>query len=137
MYTTRSNQQFNYRQSQNSQNPRRNYHSLYCDFCNMKGHDRTDCNKLKKCDNCHSTGHVKDYCYLLIRYPDNFKGKKKVNVVGREGAQLQEAQDYAASGGSAMYSKLHNVQVQVDRKGSGQADAPEQWLQMLHKASPK
>ncbi|KAG5572435.1 hypothetical protein H5410_062201 [Solanum commersonii] len=52
MYTTKS------RQFQNSQNPRRNYHSLYYDFCNMKSHVRADCNKLKKCDNCHSTGHT-------------------------------------------------------------------------------
>ncbi|KAG5618631.1 hypothetical protein H5410_018455 [Solanum commersonii] len=34
------------------------------------GHVRADCNKLKK-----------DNCYLLIGYPDNFKGKKKVNTV--------------------------------------------------------
>ncbi|KAH0773131.1 hypothetical protein KY290_010268 [Solanum tuberosum] len=36
-----------------------------------------DCNKLKKCDNCNATGHVKDNCYLLIGYPDNFKSKRK------------------------------------------------------------
>lgn len=61
--------------------PRRNFHSLYCDFCNMKGHTRAECNKLKKCDHCHATGHVKDNCFQLIGYPENFKGKKKVNAV--------------------------------------------------------
>lgn len=40
--------------------PRGNFHSLYCDFCNMKGHIRAYYNKLKKCDNCNATGHVKD-----------------------------------------------------------------------------
>ncbi|KAL3352063.1 hypothetical protein AABB24_020255 [Solanum stoloniferum] len=36
-----------------------------------------------------------------------------------------------------MHSRLQNVQVQEDMRGSGQANAPEQWLEMLHKASPK
>uniref|UniRef100_M1B5F1 Diphosphoinositol polyphosphate phosphohydrolase n=1 Tax=Solanum tuberosum TaxID=4113 RepID=M1B5F1_SOLTU len=64
-------------------------------------------------------------------------GKKKANAVGRGGAQLQEDQDYAVLGGSAMHSRLQNVHVQEDMRGSGQANAPEQWLEMLHKASPK
>ncbi|KAG5613506.1 hypothetical protein H5410_024787 [Solanum commersonii] len=77
---------------------RRNFHSLYCDFCNMKGHVRADCNKLKKCDNCNATGHVKDNCYLLIGYPDNFKVKRKVNTVMGDCTntqrQMQNMQDH-------------------------------------------
>lgn len=40
--------------------PRRNFRSMYCDFCNMNGHIRADYNKLKKCDNCNVTGPMKD-----------------------------------------------------------------------------
>ncbi|KAH0650020.1 hypothetical protein KY284_029932 [Solanum tuberosum] len=41
-------------------------------------HTRAECNKLKKCDYCNATGHVKDDCFQLIGYPENFKGKKKM-----------------------------------------------------------
>ncbi|XP_059309501.1 uncharacterized protein LOC132060493 [Lycium ferocissimum] len=60
---------------------RRNYSSSYCDFCNMKGHTRTNYYKLMKCDFCFQKGHLRENCYKLIGYPENFKGKKKANVV--------------------------------------------------------
>ena len=104
----------------------------------MKGHDRANCNKLKKCDNCHATGHVKDNFYLLIGYPENFKGKKKVNTVNTGGAQLQEALDH--TGRSAMHSRLHDEKVHMDRKIQGQeeycGDIPNQLGQLIHKATP-
>lgn len=46
----------------------------------MKRHVRDNCNKLKKYDYCHATGHVLDDCFMLIGYPENFKGKKKIDV---------------------------------------------------------
>lgn len=45
----------------------------------------TDCIKLNKCDHCHAIGHVKEDCCQLIGYPDNVKGKKKVNAVFARG----------------------------------------------------
>uniref|UniRef100_A0A3Q7EWG4 Reverse transcriptase Ty1/copia-type domain-containing protein n=1 Tax=Solanum lycopersicum TaxID=4081 RepID=A0A3Q7EWG4_SOLLC len=33
---------------------------LYCDHCEMRGHSRADCNKLKYCTHCHKHGHLKD-----------------------------------------------------------------------------
>ncbi|KAK6784041.1 hypothetical protein RDI58_017495 [Solanum bulbocastanum] len=80
MYTIRNHMppKFNSQpQFDSKQTRKKNYHSLYCDFCNMKGHIRTNCKKLKKCDHYYTTGHVKDDCFLLIGYPENFKGKKK------------------------------------------------------------
>jgi len=129
MYTNRTSrpQQFN-----NRLNPRKNYQSLYCDFCNMKGHVREDCNKLKKCDHCHTIGHVKENCYLLIGYPENFKGRKKVNAV---------------IGGGSVHSQQQDtyMQVPMDKiahttatgQGLGAQDTHEQWLEILHKSSPQ
>ena len=33
--------------------------------------------KGKKCDYCHFLGHTKDNCYKLIRYPSDWKQRKK------------------------------------------------------------
>ncbi|KAG5578418.1 hypothetical protein H5410_058552 [Solanum commersonii] len=55
--------------------------NIYCNFCNMKGHIRANCNKLKHCTHCNMQGHTKDTCYQLIGYPADYKGKKKANIV--------------------------------------------------------
>ncbi|KAG5592978.1 hypothetical protein H5410_043492 [Solanum commersonii] len=52
-----------------------NPHAL-CEFCNVKGHLKIDCLKLKKCDFCHKTGHLKTNCYKLIGYPPHYKGRR-------------------------------------------------------------
>ncbi|KAG5620869.1 hypothetical protein H5410_006087 [Solanum commersonii] len=54
---------------------------MYCDHCDMKGHSRVDCNKLKYCTHCHKHGHLKEVCHQLIGYPSNYKGKKIANLV--------------------------------------------------------
>lgn len=54
--------------------------TLVCDLCEMKGHNRADCNKLKYCTHCHKHGHFKKICYQLIGYPTNYKGKLANNV---------------------------------------------------------
>uniref|UniRef100_A0A3Q7FGR7 Reverse transcriptase Ty1/copia-type domain-containing protein n=1 Tax=Solanum lycopersicum TaxID=4081 RepID=A0A3Q7FGR7_SOLLC len=54
---------------------------LYCDHCDMKGHNRADCNKLKYCIHCHKHGHLKESCYQLIGYPTNYKGKRQENIM--------------------------------------------------------
>ncbi|KAK6804246.1 hypothetical protein RDI58_002030 [Solanum bulbocastanum] len=105
--------------------------NLYCDFCNMKRHVRADCNKLKKCDNCNATGHVKDNCYLLIGYPDNFKGKKKVNTVmgdcTNSQRQMQNMQDH-------MEWKAHTAM--GEQSPGGNQVTQEQLLQMMQNSSP-
>uniref|UniRef100_M1DAA2 Integrase core domain containing protein n=1 Tax=Solanum tuberosum TaxID=4113 RepID=M1DAA2_SOLTU len=97
----------------------------------MKGHVRADCNKLKKCDNCNATGHVKDNCYLLIGYPDNFKGKRKVNTVMGDCTntqrQMQNVQDH-------MEWKAHTV-IGEQSQGGGQV-TQEQLLKMMKNSSP-
>ncbi|KAL3382335.1 hypothetical protein AABB24_002071 [Solanum stoloniferum] len=57
---------------------------LYCDHCEMKGHSKADCNKLKYCTHCHRHGHLKDICFQLIGYPTNYKGKRLANTVSTE-----------------------------------------------------
>jgi len=52
----------------------------YCDHCDMKGHTRDDCNKLKHCTHCNMQGHTKEICFQLIGYPPDWKGKKRVNM---------------------------------------------------------
>ncbi|KAH0774018.1 hypothetical protein KY290_011155 [Solanum tuberosum] len=52
----------------NSQKQQRGSGS-YCDYCDMKGHTREDCNKLKHCTYCNMQGHTKDICFQLIGYP--------------------------------------------------------------------
>ena len=54
---------------------------IFCDYCNMKGHTRRECNKLKKCEYCHKTGHMKEKCFQLIGYPADYKGKRQANMV--------------------------------------------------------
>ena len=106
LYTARNNrnQQFN-------NIPRKNYQSLYCDFCNMEGHIKTDCNKLKKCDHCHATGHVKGNCYQLIGYPENFKGKKRVDTVFA-GGTLYPHQS-TTEGGDSTSSSMQEQQIKT------------------------
>uniref|UniRef100_A0A3Q7I464 CCHC-type domain-containing protein n=1 Tax=Solanum lycopersicum TaxID=4081 RepID=A0A3Q7I464_SOLLC len=53
---------------------------IFCDYCNMKGHTRRECNKLKKCEYCHKTGHMKEKCFQLIGYPTDYKGKRQANM---------------------------------------------------------
>ena len=66
-----------------SHKPRRSYNpNAFCDYCNIKGHMRSDCNKLLKCDFCHKTGHLKSNCYKLIGYPADYKGKRDTIVAG-------------------------------------------------------
>ena len=36
--------------------PRMNNQYLFCHYCSMKGHVRSDCKRLKNCDHCHVTG---------------------------------------------------------------------------------
>ena len=72
MYTSRS----------NSRNKKPYNPNAFCDYCHMKGHMRSDCNKLLKCDHCHKTGHVKLDCFKLIGYPSEFKGKRDTIVAG-------------------------------------------------------
>ena len=43
---------------------------IFCDYCNMKGHTRGECNKLKKCEYCHKTGHMKE---KIIKGRDKLK----------------------------------------------------------------
>ncbi|KAG5627618.1 hypothetical protein H5410_012836 [Solanum commersonii] len=52
----------------------------YCDHCDMKGHTRDDCNKLKHCTHCNMQGHTKEIYFQLIGYPPDWKGKKRVNM---------------------------------------------------------
>ena len=81
---------------------------------------------------------MKDTCYLLIGYPENFKGKKKVNYVNAGGVQLQEALDH--TGKSVMHSRLHDEKVHMDRTMQGQeenyGDTPNQLGKLIHKATP-
>ena len=72
MYTSRS----------NSRNRKPYNPNVFCEYCHMKGHMRSDCNKLLKCDHCHKTGHVKLDCFKLIGYPSEFKGKRDSVVAG-------------------------------------------------------
>lgn len=78
---------------------RRNFHSLFCDFRNMKEHTRVEFNKLNKCDHCNATEHVKADCFQLIGYPEYFKGKKKVNAVTGDSAMQKTNAFYAGSNG--------------------------------------
>jgi len=54
---------------------------LYYDHCDMKGHSRADCNKLKYCTHCHKHVHLKEVCYRLIGYLASYKGKKIANLM--------------------------------------------------------
>ena len=61
-----------------------------CDYCNRKGHKKSECRKLKKdqeakaktsrakywCDICYKEGHSTDYCSLNPTNQPNAKGKK-------------------------------------------------------------
>lgn len=107
--------------------------NLYCDFCNTKGHVKADCNKLKKCDHCNATGHVNDNCYLLIGYPDNFKGNKKVNAImgdcTNSHRQMKNMQDH-------MEWKAHTAMGEQSTGGNQVKFTQEQLLQMVRNSSP-
>lgn len=47
----------------------------------MKGHTKTECFKLMKCDYCQKKGHLKENCYKLNGFPPDFKTKKRANNV--------------------------------------------------------
>ena len=66
---------------------------LYCDHCEMKGHSRADCNKLKYCTHCQKHGHLKDVCFQLIGYPINYKGKRLANNVATDCGFLGSSND--------------------------------------------
>lgn len=73
----------------------------------MKEHVRTDCNKLKRCDHCHAIGYVKQDYFLLIVYPENFKGDKKVNAVIRGTLVPGRANTTVTMGEQGTMIKLH------------------------------
>jgi len=130
LYTARSNtpQQFHPK-------PRKNYQNLFCDFYSMRGHVRADCNKLKKCDHCHVTGHIKENCFLLIGYPENFKGKRRANAVlggGDQHFQQQSSQDHALLEGSSMMQRKAHTAI-----GEHKSTTQEQLLQLMHDSSPE
>ncbi|KAH0675256.1 hypothetical protein KY285_023057 [Solanum tuberosum] len=54
---------------------------LECEFCHVKGHNKTQCFKLMKCSHCQLAGHLKENCYRLIGYPADFKSKHKDTAV--------------------------------------------------------
>ncbi|KAH0709203.1 hypothetical protein KY284_010630 [Solanum tuberosum] len=114
--------------------PRRNFHSLFCDFCNMKGHTRAECNKLKKSDHCNAIGHVKDDSFQLIGYPENFKGKKKVNAVMGD-STMQKLMPFMQD---QLAWKAHTVVGEKslpDLSQMGEQLTHNQLLQMLNKSS--
>ncbi|KAG5617087.1 hypothetical protein H5410_016911, partial [Solanum commersonii] len=130
LYTARSNtpQQFHPK-------PRKNYQNLFCDFYSIRGHSRADCNKLKKCDHCHVTGHIKENCFLLIGYPENFKGKRRANAVlggGDQHFQQQSSHDHALLEGSSMMQRKAHTTI-----GEHKSTTQEQLLQLMHDSSPE
>ncbi|KAH0640304.1 hypothetical protein KY285_036890 [Solanum tuberosum] len=78
--------------------PTRKFGDLYCDYCHMRGHTREQCFKLKFCDHCKFRGHLRETCHQLIGYPADFKGKKKANVVIRNGHSGEPPQSQLSSG---------------------------------------
>uniref|UniRef100_A0A0V0I6E1 Putative ovule protein n=1 Tax=Solanum chacoense TaxID=4108 RepID=A0A0V0I6E1_SOLCH len=82
----------------------------YCDYCHMRGHTREQCFKLKFCDHCKSRGHLRETCYQLIGYPADFKGKKKVNVVTRNGHSRELPQSQLSSGHGKQFEQSQLIQ---------------------------
>lgn len=54
---------------------------MFCDYCNMKEHNRENCYKLMHCEFCKMKNHLKENCYKIIGYPVDFKGKNKANAI--------------------------------------------------------
>uniref|UniRef100_A0A3Q7EFN0 Retrovirus-related Pol polyprotein from transposon TNT 1-94-like beta-barrel domain-containing protein n=1 Tax=Solanum lycopersicum TaxID=4081 RepID=A0A3Q7EFN0_SOLLC len=118
---------------------------LYCDHCDMKGHNRADCNKLKYCIHCHKHGHLKESCYQLIGYPTNYKGKRQANIMttnynpqfnnpgsSTNGNVVDQMQQFK-SGGS--YQMSQQYESNPSSSGSGavlsQHFTPDQYQQVL------
>jgi len=78
---------------------------------------------------------VKDNCYLLIGYPDNFKGKRKVNtVIGdctNTQRQMQNMQDHMQD---HMELKAHTAM--GEQLQGGCQVTQEQLLKMMKNSSP-
>lgn len=96
--------------------------NVFCDFCHMKGHLKVDCHKLLKCDFCHKTGHLRRDCYMLIGYPPDYKGKRKVVVAGNSIYDIGHAKDKKIMSHNSQNSYLHNnkmptYQLQQDHIG--------------------
>ena len=107
---------------------------MYCDHCEMKGHSRVDCNKLKYCTHCHKHGHLKDVCFQLIGYPINYKGKRLANNVSTDCGSLGKSND-----NSCFVTSTQQSQQQYGA-GFGASSVPQftpdqykQVLQMLNK----
>ncbi|XP_049399956.1 uncharacterized protein LOC125864056 [Solanum stenotomum] len=107
---------------------------LYCDHCEMKGHSKADCNKLKYCTHCHKHGHLKDICFQLIGYPANYKGKRLANNVSIDYGSLGSSNDSSCFVPSTQQSQ------QQYGSGFGAGSVPQftpnrynQVLQMLNK----
>lgn len=99
---------------------------LYCDYCHMRGHVKDDCNKLKRCSHCHASGHVVHECFQLIGYPENWKGKKKVNAA-LAGSQMYDPHQVAHD---QLLKKVNAVQ-------GGQMCTQDQMMQLMQKATPE
>ncbi|KAH0637183.1 hypothetical protein KY289_037098 [Solanum tuberosum] len=97
--------------------PTRNFGDLYCDYCHMQGHTREQCFKLKFCDHCKSRGHLRETCYQLIRYPADFKGKKKANLVTRNGHSGEPPQSQLSSGHGKQSEQSQLIQGNVIYNG--------------------
>ncbi|KAH0770678.1 hypothetical protein KY290_014659 [Solanum tuberosum] len=113
---------------------------LYCDHCEMKGHSRADCNKLKYCTHCHKHGHLKEICYQLIGYPTNYKGKKLANNVSTDyGSHAHNDEIHHLGGSTAHQGSQHygiNSGIGSQHYGAVPYVAPNQYnqiLQMLNK----
>ncbi|XP_074301365.1 uncharacterized protein LOC141632749 [Silene latifolia] len=73
----------------------------FCTFCNMKGHDLTNCFMLNKCSHCNKPGHKVENCYGLHGYPS--KGKAEMGnksqaggSKGKRGANNAELKEVAS-----------------------------------------
>ncbi|XP_055818642.1 uncharacterized protein LOC129887541 [Solanum dulcamara] len=60
----------------------------FCDFCDMKGHTRGDCNKLKKCDLCHMTRFTRDDVFKPAY--GIFSAATRINGIFTTTARLRE-----------------------------------------------
>nr|XP_025888321.1 uncharacterized protein LOC112942003 [Solanum lycopersicum] len=107
---------------------------LYCDHCEMKGHSRAECNKLKYFTHCHKHGHLKDVCFQLIGYPINYKGKRLANNVAIDCGFLGNSND------NSCFVPLTQQSQQQYGSGFGAGSVPQftpdqykQVLQMLNK----
>ncbi|XP_069145708.1 uncharacterized protein [Solanum lycopersicum] len=104
-----------YASRSNSRNKKPYNPNALCDYCHMKGHMRSDCNKLLKCDHCHKTGHVKLDCFKLIGYPSEFKGKRDTIVAGNSIYEESSIHHHAPQA-TVWHQRLCHVPMSVIRK---------------------